>query len=53
MRDPLVQKRKDNEDKGSDRKKVKIEGTIEERLQNSTIPLANISYEEQVHIKNI
>lgn len=48
MRDPLVQKRKDNEDKRNNRKKIKFEGTIEERLQNSTIPLANTPYEEQV-----
>lgn len=51
MRDPLVQKRKDNEDKRNNRKKIKFEGTIEERLQNSTIPLANTPYEEQLKIK--
>lgn len=49
MPDPLVQKRKENEDNMKSGKKLKVEeGTIEERLKNSTIPYWNIPYTEQV-----
>lgn len=50
MPDPLVKKRKQNADKEGD-KKIKYEGTQEERLKNSTIPYWNIPYEEQVLLK--
>ncbi|KRT80105.1 methyltransferase, partial [Oryctes borbonicus] len=49
--DPLVKKRKDIENNGSN-KKFKHDGrSLVERLKSSTVPLWNVPYEEQLKMK--
>ncbi|XP_044728957.1 tRNA (uracil-5-)-methyltransferase homolog A [Chrysoperla carnea] len=48
--DPLVKKRKEFQS-GENSKRFKIEGTQKERLQSTTIPYAEFSYDKQLEMK--
>lgn len=51
--DPLVKKRNQDNNDGSDSKRLKTEQIPQiERLKNSTIPYWNVPYDEQVKKNN-